>query len=226
MGTNGPVPTGKQQQVLQNVEQFDVEYQHAVRRNAANALSAVSQFARHVQAPFAAGIHQLQGFGPAGDYATHREFCRLATLVGAVEHRAVDQGAVIVSAHLVFTGGLGAITGRQHFKLQAGSQGGDALTLGVFSQERQASAGSGFSLGSGLGLHDFADDLEAGSHLLLVNTAWFAGECVGQASQDRVQAHTRWWVVAQLVAQLTADTVADAGFVGGQINFGHEEAPL
>jgi hypothetical protein len=29
-----------------------------------------------------------------------------------------------------------------------------------------------------------------------------------------------------LVAQLTADTVADAGFVGGQINFGHEEAPL
>ena len=189
-------------------------------------MSAVSQFARHVQAPFAAGIHQLQGFGPAGDHAANRKFCRLAALVGAVEHSAVDQGAVVVSTHLVFTGRLGAGTRRQHFKLQAGSQGGDAVTLGVFRQESQASACCSFSLGSGFGLHDFTDHFEAGRHLLLVNTAWLACERVGQAGQDRVQADARWRVVAQLVAQLTADTVADAGFVGGQINFGHEEAPL
>jgi hypothetical protein len=42
----------------------------------------------------------------------------------------------------------------------------------------------------------------------------------------RVQADAWWRVVAQLVAQLTADTVADAGFVGGQIYFGHDTAPL
>src|SRR3990167_9349693 len=219
VGANAFVPTGNQQ-VLQNVEQLDVEYQNAVRRDAANALSAVSQFARHVQAPFAAGIHQLQGFGPAGDHATHGEFRSLAALVGAVEHSAVDQGAVVVGAHLVFTGRLRAGTGGQHFKLQAGSQGGDAITLGVFCQESQASARSSFSLGSGFGLHDFADYFEAGCHLLLVNTAWLACKRVGQTGQDCVQAHARWRVVAQLVAQLTAYTVADAGFVGGQINFG------
>ncbi|MNM33720.1 hypothetical protein D3C81_443520 [compost metagenome] len=133
---------------------------------------------------------------------------------------------MVVSTHGVFTGWLGAFAGSQNFELQAGSQGGDAVTLGVFSQEGQAFASGRFSLGCSFGLHDFTDHFEAGGHFFLADTAWQTGECVGQTCQDRVQVNARWRVVAQLVAQLTANAVADAGFVGGQIYFGHDTAPL
>ncbi|MCY1414749.1 hypothetical protein D9M71_302080 [compost metagenome] len=133
---------------------------------------------------------------------------------------------MVVSANAVLTGRLGAFTSGQYFELQARCQGGDAFALGVFSQESQASTGSSFGLGSGFSLHDFADDFEAGRQVFLAHTACLAIKGVGQAGQDRVQADARWRVVTQLVAQLAANAVADAGFVGGQIYFGHETAPL
>src|SRR5690606_15117794 len=214
----------------ENVEQLDIEYQHAVRRDAANALSAVGQLARHVQTPLAAGTHQLQSLDPARNHTTDREFSRLAALVGAVEHGAVDQGAVVMGTYLVLAGRLGALAGDQHFVLQAGRQHGHAFTLGVLGQVGTAFAGSGFSLGSRLGLHDFADDLEAGAQLGLGNTAGLAGEGVGQTGEDGVQVDAGRRVVAQLTTELTTDAVADAALIGGQIGaeveFGHERLRL
>src|SRR3546814_20858057 len=105
---------------------------------------------------------------------------------------------MVVGTYLVLTARLGAFTLSQHFKLQTRGQGGDAFALGVFSQERTTFASGGFCLGGSFGLHDFADDFEAGGHLVLAHTARLAGEGVGQASQDRVQTNARWRVVATL----------------------------
>ena len=133
---------------------------------------------------------------------------------------------MVVNTHGVFTGWLGAFTGSDNFELQAGSQGGDAVFLGVFSQESLAFACCSFCLGSCFSLHDLADHFEACRHFFLTYTAFLARVSVSQASQDCIQADARWRVVAQLVAQLTANAVADAGFVGRQIYFGHNTAPL
>ena len=86
---------------LQDVEQLDVEHQHAVRRDAADGLATIGQLTRHVQAPLAAGVHQLQGLDPTGDHAADREFGRLAAIVGAVEYGAVDQAAWLAVPNFV-----------------------------------------------------------------------------------------------------------------------------
>src|SRR5690606_31044713 len=104
---------------LEDIQQLDVKHQHAVRWDAADGLAAVGQLARYVQAPLAAGIHQLQGFDPAGDHAAYRELGWLAALVGAVEHGAVDQRAVVVGAHLIIARRLGTFASDQHLILQA-----------------------------------------------------------------------------------------------------------
>ncbi|MNT05519.1 hypothetical protein D3C72_1401410 [compost metagenome] len=133
---------------------------------------------------------------------------------------------MVVGAHVVFAGRLGAFACGQYFELQARSQGGDAVTLGVLDQECLASGSSGFSLGGCFCLHHVADDLEAGRQVGFADAAVGAVEGVGQAGQDGFQADAWWRVVAQLAAQLTADAVADASFVGGQVEFGHCRAPL
>ncbi|MCY1455783.1 hypothetical protein D9M71_729410 [compost metagenome] len=133
---------------------------------------------------------------------------------------------MVVGTHAVVAAWLGAFTCGQHFELQARSQGGDAVTLGVFSQEGLAFASGRFGLGSRFGLHDFADDLEAGRQVGFADAAFLAVEGIGQAGQDGVQAYAWWRVVTQLATQLTADAVADASFVGRQVEFGHLLAPL
>ncbi len=133
---------------------------------------------------------------------------------------------MVVGANVALAGRLGAFTGGQHFELQARSQGGDAIALGVLYQKFLAGSSGGFGLGGSFGLHQFTDDFEAGRQVGFADAAVGAVEGVGQASQNGVQADARWRVVAQLAAQLTADAVADAGFVGGQVEFGHGRAPL
>src|SRR5690606_24204033 len=71
---------------LQDLEQFDVEDQGAVRRDAAGGAPAVGQIRGNVEAPFGTFLHQLQCFGPAGDNAAYRELGGLAALVGAVKY--------------------------------------------------------------------------------------------------------------------------------------------
>src|SRR5690606_40839706 len=141
------------------------------------------------------------------------EFRRLAALGGAVEYGAVDQRAVVVGTYLVLGGRLGALACDQYFVLQAGRQHGHAFTLGVLGQVGTTFAGSGFGLRSRLGLHDFADDLEAGAQLGLGNTAGLAGEGVGQTGEDGVQVDAGRRVVAQLTTELTTDAVADAALI-------------
>src|SRR5690606_21605174 len=160
---------------------------------------------------------QLQGFDPAGNHAADREFGRLATLVGAVEHGAVNQGAVVVGTHLVVAGGLGAFAGNQHFVLQAGFQHGHAFTLGILGQIALASFGGGGGLGIGGGLHALADHLEAGVQVLGADLAGVAGKGIAQAGDDGVQASAGGRVVVQLFTDLAADAVADTGFVGGKV---------
>src|SRR5690606_25633415 len=75
---------------LQDLEQFDVEDQGAVRRDAAGGAAAVGQIRRDVEAPFGTFLHQLQCFGPAGDNAAYRELGGLAALVGAVKYLTTD----------------------------------------------------------------------------------------------------------------------------------------
>src|SRR5690606_20621132 len=81
---------------LQDLEQFDVEDQGAVRRDAAGGAAAVGQIRGDVEAPFGTFFHQLQCFGPAGDNAAYRELGGLAALVGAVKYLTTDQGAFVV----------------------------------------------------------------------------------------------------------------------------------
>ena len=93
-------------------------------------------------------------------------------------------------------------------------------------QEGYASSGGRFGLSLGLGLHHFTNHLEAGRQVFLAHPAWRAIEGIGQTGNDRQQIHARWRVLTQLVAQLTANAVANACFVGGQFEFGHATAPL
>ncbi|MNZ57184.1 hypothetical protein D3C78_751550 [compost metagenome] len=133
---------------------------------------------------------------------------------------------MVVGTHVAFAGRLGAFASGQHFELQARSEGGDAFTLGVLGQEFLAGGSRSFSLGSSFCLHHVTDDLEAGRQVGFADAAVGTVEGVGQAGHDRFQVDARWRVVAQLAAQLTADAVAYAGFVGGQVEFGHCRAPL
>ena len=131
-----------------DVKQLNLELQYAVRFDILScATFAISQLSRDPEDIFRTDRHDLQALSPALDYLANTELSRLATLVGAVEHSAVDQGAVVVRTHVVFAGRLGAFASGQHFELQAGSQGGDAFTLGVFRQECQARTGSRFGAG-------------------------------------------------------------------------------
>src|SRR5690606_5558308 len=87
---------GEWAEPLQDLEQFDVEDQGAVRRDAAGGAAAVGQIRGDVEAPFGTFLHQLQCFGPAGDNAAYRELGGLAALVGAVKYLTTDQGAFVV----------------------------------------------------------------------------------------------------------------------------------
>src|SRR5262245_45948263 len=73
-------------------KQLDFKDQRGPGRDVlAGPLVAVGQVGRQIQLPFGADRHELQGFGPASDDLVDRERGRLATLVRAVELRAVDQ---------------------------------------------------------------------------------------------------------------------------------------
>ncbi|MCY1355956.1 hypothetical protein D9M69_423950 [compost metagenome] len=128
---------------------------------------------------------------------------------------------MVVGAHGVLAGRLGALAGGQHFVLQARGELHDAFALGVVGQEFDPGGRSGVGLGLRLGLHALADHLEAGRQFGLADPAGLASEGVAQAGDHGFEADARRRVVAQLIAELAADTVADAGFVDGEIEFGH-----
>jgi GST-like protein len=122
----------------QHVDQLDAEDHHAVAGDRALVLGAVAQFRGYVEGPFVARAHHDQGFLPGRHQALQRERGGGAALVGAVEHRAVDQLALVVDLDLVGRVRLGAVgrTRADDLVLQAVGQGDDAGLLGVLNHER------------------------------------------------------------------------------------------
>src|SRR5690606_8550084 len=120
---------------LQDLEQFDVEDQGAVRRDAAGGAAAVGQIRRDVEAPFGTFLHQLQCFGPAGDNAAYRELGGLAALVGAVKYLTTDQGAFVVGTDGRAGSRSGAGAFADHLILQTGRQRDHAFATAVALEE-------------------------------------------------------------------------------------------
>src|SRR5438105_4559524 len=79
-----------------------------LRRRAAIAVGGVGGTD---EAALATDLRLLHALAPALDHAAERKRDGLAPLDGAVEHRAVHQGALVVHLHLVRRGGTGARAG-------------------------------------------------------------------------------------------------------------------
>uniref|UniRef100_A0A0N5A4T1 LigA n=1 Tax=Parastrongyloides trichosuri TaxID=131310 RepID=A0A0N5A4T1_PARTI len=110
-----------------HVQQLEAEHQHRIAGDHRRATHlAVAQLGRQEENPLVAGLHQLQGLGPAGHHALGREDRRGAALERAVEHRAVGQRAFIVDPDQVVAIGADAArrAGGHDLVLQAGRQGG------------------------------------------------------------------------------------------------------
>src|SRR5690606_18214471 len=120
---------------LQDLEQFDVEDQGAVRRDAAGGAPAVGQIRGNVEAPFGTFLHQLQCFGPAGDNAAYRELGGLAALVGAVKYLTTDQGAFVVGTDGRAGSRSGSGTFTDDLILQTGRQSDHAFATAVALEE-------------------------------------------------------------------------------------------
>src|SRR5690606_7853668 len=117
------------------------KHQGGVRANRiTDTVLAITQLRRNHDLPLVTHLHAGQGFLPTFDHAVQREGGRLATLDRAVEHSAVDQGAVVVSNHGVVQRRLGRtfLTAGQHFILQAVFQRGHAFLCSVLVTERLA----------------------------------------------------------------------------------------
>lgn len=119
--------------MLEDVDQLDLEDQHAVGRDGSAALVAVAERGRDIERPLVARAHQLQRLDPAGDQPFQGEGRRRPALVRRIEHLARDQLALVVDLDLVGEarvragGGAGAL----HLVLQAGGQDDHAPLLGV-----------------------------------------------------------------------------------------------
>src|SRR5690606_5540413 len=84
-------------------EEFDLEDERGVGRNAARALSAIGELWRNDELAAAAHAHPGEAFVPAVDdlASTQCKRNRLAPYDGAVEERAVGEPAVVVHPHHV-----------------------------------------------------------------------------------------------------------------------------
>src|SRR5690606_26302957 len=79
------------------LEQFDIEHEGGVRGDAAGRSgAAVGELGGDPEAVLRADRHQLQALGPARDHLAQAEGGRVVALVGAVEHGAVEQAALVV----------------------------------------------------------------------------------------------------------------------------------
>src|SRR5690606_27782490 len=149
---------------LQDLEQFDVEDQGAVRRDAAGGAPAVGQIRGNVEAPFGTFLHQLQCFGPAGDNAAYRELGGLAALVGAVKYLTTDQGAFVVGTDGRAGSRSGSGTFTDDLILQTGRQSDHALAAAVALEELLTGLACGAGGFFGQRLHLGLQGLEGSLH--------------------------------------------------------------
>src|SRR3989442_5860494 len=166
--------------LLHGLQQLDLEDERrAGLDRGRRAAVAVGDVRRADEATLSPNLHLLQRFGPAFDDAVQRERRRLSPLDGAVEHRAVDQGALIVNLDRV--GGLGRVSGAglDLGDDEAGSRLGGALLGRRLREERLArlllagSAGRRARLGQRLYLR--AEGLDVGLGLAVEDPVGEAG---------------------------------------------------
>ncbi len=114
---------------LGDVEQLDVEHQHAL---GPVGLAGIGELLGNPQAALLAHDHQLQAFGPALDHLAEAEGRRLPATYRAVEHLAVRRPAAVVHGHRIGRlRVLAASARREHFRGQA-----RGLHLGVVRRRR------------------------------------------------------------------------------------------
>ena len=152
------------------INQFHLENQHAVAGNLrATTAGTVSEIARNPGGDLLTHLHELEHFGPAGDYGADGELQRFATVNGAVELGAVQESAGVMDLHHVGIGRSHASTFGNHLVLE--STFGSHHTFGslVLGQEGFALGlvfGSGDAILTGLfgltGLGKFGQCLENG----------------------------------------------------------------
>ena len=118
---------------LFNLQQFNLEDQHALRRNRAIAIIAIAQLVGYVQSPFVTFLHQHQRFTPALDHLVYRKLQWLVTLETTIEFRAIDKGTPIVNDDTISSAWRCVISGLQNLILQSRSRNYDALLFGILS---------------------------------------------------------------------------------------------
>lgn len=88
---------GHQKLATQDLQQFHLEDQIAVRRDfSADGSVAIGQPGRDVQQPLVTRFHELKCFRPAGNDLADTKARRLSTLNGAIKDSPIRKGAVIV----------------------------------------------------------------------------------------------------------------------------------
>ena len=113
----------------QNLNQFDLENQIAVRLNfAADGTVAIGKSGGNVQHPFVARFHEPKRFCPAGNYFTDTKCRGHAAVDGAVEDRAISECAAVVNHDRVEIGGRASArgSGGEHLVLQTAGSGHSA----------------------------------------------------------------------------------------------------
>src|SRR3990170_6858227 len=96
-------------QLLLDLQQLHLEYQRGVGGDRSpGAFVAISNGRGADQLGLTTHLHFLESFGPAFDHLTQGEFGRLPAPIGAVELRAVGEGAAVV--HFDFVAGRGVGT--------------------------------------------------------------------------------------------------------------------
>src|SRR5690606_21014833 len=87
-----------------DLEQLDIEHERRARLNGWRAPIAVGKLRRTDDAALTAGLHRLQGFGPARDDGFEGKGFRTVPLARAIEHRPVGRRPLIVDCHRVLRG--------------------------------------------------------------------------------------------------------------------------
>ena len=119
-----------------DTEEFDLEDQHLIRTDLlSGAAFSVGEGGGNEEFVFAADLHQLEGFGPAGNYAADGEGCGLSALNGAVEHGSVRQCSGIVHGNDALSGRLFAVALFQNFVLESGTGDDDVFIFLVLREE-------------------------------------------------------------------------------------------
>ena len=141
-----------------------MEDECGVGRDVGVAAFAVGEGGGDGELPFGAGVHELEGFGPAFDDAADAEGGGCAAFVGTVKLGAVYEGAAVVHGDGVVGLGAFAAAGGEDFVLEAAGEGDDAGLGFVVGEEFFAGdfvfiAGDFAFFNDGLleGLQGFAD---------------------------------------------------------------------